>query len=303
MAPFTVTPWMPDVPAVCPALFRLRWSAWPIAIACAPALLQAQTLPAPSAEDTRLPDITVTATRQPERVQDVAAAVGVVKGADARVAGPGMQLSESLVSVPGVAALNRQNMAQDLQISSRAFGARSTFGVRGVRLYEDGIPLTMPDGQGQSSSFDLSQAQRIEVLRGAFRAVRVEHPFEIDAIVILPDHLHTIWTLPPNDYDYALRWKKVKTLFSKRMPKREPRSASRTAKGERGIWQRHYWEHLIRDEEDFQRHFDYVHINPLKHGLVEQVKDWPYSTFHRYAEQGVYPQDWAGIIEEGDFGE
>ena len=171
MAPFTVTPWMPDVPAVCPALFRLRWSAWPIAIACAPALLQAQTLPAPSAEDTRLPDITVTATRQPERVQDVAAAVGVVKGADARVAGPGMQLSESLVSVPGVAALNRQNMAQDLQISSRAFGARSTFGVRGVRLYEDGIPLTMPDGQGQSSSFDLSQAQRIEVLRGPASAL------------------------------------------------------------------------------------------------------------------------------------
>ena len=144
MAPFTVTPWMPDVPAVCPALFRLRWSAWPIAIACAPALLQAQTLPAPSAEDTRLPDITVTATRQPERVQDVAAAVGVVKGADVRVAGPGMQLSESLVSVPGVAALNRQNMAQDLQISSRAFGARSTFGVRGVRLYVTRAALPAP---------------------------------------------------------------------------------------------------------------------------------------------------------------
>jgi iron complex outermembrane receptor protein len=133
---------------------------------------QAWAQQAPPADaDTALPDITVTATRQPQRVQATAAAVSVVTGAQVREAGVGINLSESLSGVPGLAVLNRQNLAQDLQISSRGFGARATFGVRGVRLYEDGIPLTMPDGQGQSSSFDLSAARRIEVLRGPASAM------------------------------------------------------------------------------------------------------------------------------------
>jgi len=123
------------------------------------------------ATDTALPELTVTATRQPQRVQDTAAAISVVTGAQVREGGVGINLSEALGGVPGLSVFNRQNLAQDLQISSRGFGARSTFGVRGVRLYEDGIPLTMPDGQGQSSSFDLSAAQRIEVLRGPASAL------------------------------------------------------------------------------------------------------------------------------------
>jgi iron complex outermembrane receptor protein len=118
-----------------------------------------------------LPVTTVTATRVAQPLADVPASVDVVSGARIREAGPLLNLSEALARVPGLGVLNRQNLAQDLQISSRGFGARSTFGVRGVRLYEDGIPLTMPDGQGQSSSFDLSAAQRIEVLRGPASAL------------------------------------------------------------------------------------------------------------------------------------
>jgi iron complex outermembrane receptor protein len=125
----------------------------------------------PNGADTQLPDITVTATRQAQPVARTPAAVSIVTGTQVREAGVGLNLSESLGGVPGIAVLNRQNLAQDLQISSRGFGARSTFGVRGVRLYEDGIPLTMPDGQGQSASFDLSQVRRIEVLRGPASAL------------------------------------------------------------------------------------------------------------------------------------
>src|SRR6185437_8947757 len=113
-----------------------------------------------------LPATVVTATRVAQPLADIAASVDLVTGAKIRESGPLLNLSESLARVPGLGVLNRQNLAQDLQITSRGFGARSTFGVRGVRLYEDGIPLTMPDGQGQSSSFALSSAQRIEVLRG-----------------------------------------------------------------------------------------------------------------------------------------
>jgi iron complex outermembrane receptor protein len=137
-------------------------------LASAPSWAQQTTAPL---EDTALPELTVTATRQPQRTHDTAAAVSVVSGAQVREGGVGINLSEALGGVPGLSVLNRQNLAQDLQIGSRGFGARSTFGVRGVRLYEDGIPLTMPDGQGQSSSFDLSAAQRIEVLRGPASAL------------------------------------------------------------------------------------------------------------------------------------
>ena len=136
--------------------------------------------------------------------------------------------------------------------------------------------------------------EHIASLWAAFKDVRVEHPFAIDAIVVLPDHLHAIWTLPPDDSNFALRWRLIKTTFSRALPHTEPRSASRQAKRERGIWQRRYWEHLIRDDADFARHVDYIHINPVKHGMVNRVADWPHSSFHRYVKAGILPIDWAG---------
>ena len=106
--------------------------------------------------------------------------------------------------------------------------------------------------------------------------------------------MHAIWTLPPDDTDYTGRWKAIKIAFAKTLPKTERLSRVRAAKGERGIWQRRYWEHGIRDEQDYGVHLDYVHINPLKHGLVACVWDWLYSSFHRYVAQGAYSPDWAG---------
>jgi putative transposase len=145
----------------------------------------------------------------------------------------------------------------------------------------------------------------IEGLRAAFRQTRLRHPFTIDAMVVLPDHLHAIWTLPEGDADFAGRWRLIKSTFSRNLPIGEPISHSRLAKGERGIWQRRFWEHTIRDEDDFARHIDYIHINPVKHQLVTRVQDWPHSSFHRMVERGVYPADWAGEVDsiEGDFGE
>jgi putative transposase len=134
----------------------------------------------------------------------------------------------------------------------------------------------------------------IDVLRGAVRRVRASRPFHIDAWVVLPDHMHAIWTLPPDDSDYSSRWKAIKIVFAKALPKTERLSAVRAARGERGIWQRRFWEHTIRDEHDYAAHMDYVHINPVKHGLVGSVRDWPHSSFHRCVAQGVYPVDWAG---------
>jgi len=147
--------------------------------------------------------------------------------------------------------------------------------------------------------------EHIAELRAALRHVRRQHPFEIDAIVVLPDHLHAAWTLPQGDADFAMRWRLIKSAFSRSLPSNECISGSRVAKGERGIWQRRYWEHTIRDERDFARHVDYIHINPVKHGHVSRVVDWPYSSFHRMVRQGVYPPDWAGDVSgpEGDFGE
>jgi putative transposase len=133
----------------------------------------------------------------------------------------------------------------------------------------------------------------VDVLRAVIQKVKAMHLFQIDALVILPDHLHALWTLPVGDRDYPTRWMLIKTGFSRQIPKGERLSESRQAKGERGIWQRRYWEHLIRDDRDFARHVDYIHYNPVKHGYVERVADWPYSTFHRAVERGVYPPDWA----------
>ncbi len=145
----------------------------------------------------------------------------------------------------------------------------------------------------------------IDLLREAFRDVRRRHPFNIDAIVVLPDHLHAVWTLPEDDANFALRWRLIKTIFSHGLPAGERISASRADKAERGIWQRRYWEHTMRDEKDFARHVDYVHFNPVKHGHVKRVSDWPYSSFHRMVKLGIYPRDWGGdaTCEAEGFGE
>jgi REP-associated tyrosine transposase len=135
---------------------------------------------------------------------------------------------------------------------------------------------------------------RIDTLRAAVRTVRRAKPFHIDGWVVLPDHLHCIWTLPAGDADYASRWRAIKVAFSKSIPRGERLSAVRVARGERGIWQRRYWEHTIRDERDYGVHMDYLHFNPVKHGHVSRVADWPYSSFHRLAEAGLYAPDWAG---------
>jgi putative transposase len=127
----------------------------------------------------------------------------------------------------------------------------------------------------------------------------------LSAIVILPDHLHAVWTLPEGDAKFSLRWRLVKSVFSRGLPHGERTSASRLSKGERGIWQRRYWEHTLRDERDLAHHFDYIHVNPVKHGYVKSVQDWPYSSFHRMVRLGIYPGDWAGVAidDTTQFGE
>lgn len=141
----------------------------------------------------------------------------------------------------------------------------------------------------------------IDSLRTAFIDARRRRPFTIDAIVVLPDHLHCIWTLPPDDADFSARWHDIKSRFSARIEPGERLSARRAMKGERGIWQRRYWEHCIRDELDFSRHADYLHFNPVKHGHVTCVADWPHSSFHRYLAQGLYPLDWGGNAQVVDW--
>ncbi len=148
--------------------------------------------------------------------------------------------------------------------------------------------------------------KHIQLLRDALLTVKIHHPFTIDAMTVLPDHLHCIFTLPEYDNDYSLRWRQIKSEFSRHIPKIEPRSQSRMNKHERGIWQRRFWEHVIRDEQDFRTHVNYIHFNPVKHGLVDQVMKWPYSSFHKCVARGIYPQDWGGgqeiemIVEAGE---
>jgi putative transposase len=121
----------------------------------------------------------------------------------------------------------------------------------------------------------------IASLRLAVAKVKKMRPFHIDAWVVLPDHLHCIWTLPENDHDYSGRWREIKKAFVKYIPKEEYRSANHLKHGERGIWQRRFWEHTIRDDNDYYHHMNYVHFNPVKHGYAETAEDWPYSSIHR----------------------
>ena len=132
----------------------------------------------------------------------------------------------------------------------------------------------------------------IDELRTAIHKTRRKMPFHIDAWVVLPDHMHCILTLPEGDDNYSNRWRAIKKEFSKSIPASEKRSAVRIKRNERGIWQRRFWEHTIRDELDYNRHMDYIHFNPVKHGLVSCVKEWPYSTFQHLVKLGVYPLEW-----------
>jgi putative transposase len=132
----------------------------------------------------------------------------------------------------------------------------------------------------------------IDALRQAFIKVRQNHRFQIEAIVVLPDHLHCIWTLPPDDTDFSTRWGLIKGHFSRSVEKGERISDSRIKRGERGLWQRRFWDHLVRDEADYIAHIDYTHWNPVKHGLVGKVADWEYSSFHRFVMRGLYPPNW-----------
>jgi putative transposase len=141
-------------------------------------------------------------------------------------------------------------------------------------------------------------------LRGAFAATMRDHPFRIDAVVVLPEHLHVLWTLPRGDADFSTRWALIKARFSRALEGNEYRSRSRIRKRERGVWQRRYYEHVIRDEDDFGRHVDYIHWNPVKHGYVGRAVDWPYSSFHRYVRYGCLNAEWGvRVVDEGSFGE
>ena len=140
---------------------------------------------------------------------------------------------------------------------------------------------------------------KINELRRAFEYTKQRRPFRIDAVVILPDHLHCIWTLPVDDTDFSIRWNLLKGHFSRSIEKGERISLSREKRRERGLWQRRFWEHLLRDQADFNNHVDYIHWNPVKQGWVKRVADWPHSSFHRFVARGVYPINWGcdGIFE------
>lgn len=144
----------------------------------------------------------------------------------------------------------------------------------------------------------------IDALRRAVRAARARHPFVIDAWVVLPDHMHCLWTPPPDDDDFPVRWRTIKVLFPRSVPPADDRRASLLRKREAGVWERRYWEHAIRDERDYALHMDYIHFSPVKHGLAARPSDWPYSTFAQCVARGLSPIDWAtegpGLADVGE---
>ncbi|MBA1446445.1 MAG: transposase [Chromatiales bacterium] len=135
-----------------------------------------------------------------------------------------------------------------------------------------------------------SNEQNIDRLRGAFRHVIKKHPFAIDAIGILPDHIHAIWRLPDGDANFSLRWRLIKHFLSIHV------AGKLNQRGEKQVWQRRFWEHQIRNEEDWRNHMDYIHYNPVKHGYVTHPSEWPYSSFGRAVEKGWYDPDWGYSI-------
>jgi putative transposase len=147
----------------------------------------------------------------------------------------------------------------------------------------------------------LCSAESVITFDGIVNEVKQRHSFEVDACVVLPDHIHSIWRFPDGDVSYSMVWGYIKKEFSKRMKEKLPVSAqtsSRLKHRESMVWQRRFWEHQIRDEKDFLAHFDYIHFNPVKHGLVQMPVDWRYSTFQKYVDSGVYPKDWGSVPVE-----
>ena len=151
-----------------------------------------------------------------------------------------------------------------------------------------------------------------DLLHAAFEDVKKRYPFTIDAICLLPDHIHCIWTLPEDDSNYSLRWGEIKRVFSKaylaQVALQDVKSESRLNRGETTLWQRRFWEHTIRDLADYSAHVEYIHYNPVKHGLVENAGDWQWSSFHRFVALGYYPAGWGATGEkkaylESDYGE
>jgi len=156
----------------------------------------------------------------------------------------------------------------------------------------------------------LTDADVRVALRSGIATLRTTLPFVIEAWVLLPDHLHALWTLPPNDHDFSTWWRVIKRTVTQhcgaRLHRPEWMTARRAKRQQSTLWQHRFWEHLIRDETDFARHVDYIHWNPVKHGYVKRVVDWPYSSFHRYVRQGLPPREWGGNGKEEDgaeFGE
>jgi putative transposase len=148
------------------------------------------------------------------------------------------------------------------------------------------------------------------ILRQAVTKTQSKHPFEVIAICLLPDHLHCVWKLPEGDANFSTRWSSIKGIFSReylRANRQEHVPLSRADKGEVCIWQKRFWEHQIRDERDLQRHIDYTHYNPVKHGLAKSVEDWPWSTYHQFIKEGFYDKtnDFQNVVSEDicDFGE
>ena len=138
-------------------------------------------------------------------------------------------------------------------------------------------------------------SELVALLNTAIARVQARHPFEVEAHVVLPDHIHMIWQLPPGDANYSMRWRLIKEAFTKTYVKLHTppdASHSRRKKGEQGLWQRRFWDHLISDDNDFDNHVDYIHLNPVRHGLVSAPNDWPHSSFAKWVASGVYETNW-----------
>jgi putative transposase len=142
----------------------------------------------------------------------------------------------------------------------------------------------------------------VDAFRAIVREVKDKHPFRIDAMVVLPEHWHAVWTMPVDDVDYAKRIRLIKGQFTKHLVQIGV-PITRNARGEYNVWQQRYWEHTIRDDRDFENHINYVHINPVKHGYVQRASDWPHSTIHLFIERGILSVDWATSAHERDYGE
>ena len=144
--------------------------------------------------------------------------------------------------------------------------------------------------KNRSSSY---LTEHVDLLINGIKTVQKRTRFNDIACVVMPDHMHTIWRLPEEDSDYPMRWKAIKSLFTRSLIKSGV-DLAKTSRGEYPLWQRRYWEHTISGMQDLRSHIDYIHYNPVKHGYVSNACDWPYSSLHRYIRQGLLPQDWGG---------